>query len=323
MRNLFRLGLFGASNILERTMLDAFTNHPNFEVVGLASKSLDRLDSFSHELNCPTYKSYDSLIDRNKIDVAYISLPNSMHYEISKKLLSRRIHCLVEKPLCSSDIECQEINKIAKEYKLALLETFQFQYHSQFGYIKEKIRDHSLGNLRSIDIKFGFPMFKDKDNIRLKKDLKGGAFLDTGVYILKTANLLANLNEAKILSNIKYIDGFEVDMYGTCLITSKNDFSILGSWGFDNSYSCSLDLWFSNGKLRANRIFTAKNDYLAKVEVNSFNKRSINEFIDDQYYNTVEEFLLTIESQVKMNNHYKANLDQSKTMNLINLKNND
>ena len=88
MVNVIRLGLFGASNILEKAMCDAFINHPNIVVVGLASKSLIRLESLSNKLKCQKYNSYDSLINSNKIDAAYISLPNSMHYEISKKLKS-------------------------------------------------------------------------------------------------------------------------------------------------------------------------------------------------------------------------------------------
>ena len=322
MRKIIRIGLFGASNILEKTMLDAFLNHPNFVVVGLASKSPDRLELLSKKLKCQKYSSYESLINPAKIDAAYISLANSMHYSISKELLNNRIHCLVEKPLTCSNIQCQEIIEIAKMKRLALVETFQFQYHSQFKYINEKILDHSLGELRSIDIRFGFPLIKDKDNIRFKKSLNGGAFLDAGVYISKAASLLVDLKEVNTLSKIKYIKGIEVDMYGSCLITTKNDCSILGSWGFDNDYACSLELWFSKGHLKANRVFTAKKEYKAKIDVSYGDDKLIHEFVDDQYYNTLEEFFLTIQSQIKMNNHYSANLIQSELMNKIYLDEN-
>ena len=125
-----------------------------------------------------------------------------------------------------------------------------------------------------------------------------------------------NTEKVEILSNINYIKGYEVDMYGTCLIISGNN-SITGSWGFDNNYSCSLDLWFSKGRLKADRFFTAKKEFVAKVEVTSGNEKKINEFIDNQYYNTLEEFYLTIFSQIKMNENYISNLLQSKLMSKI------
>ena len=312
--NIIRIGLFGASNILEKVMCEAFIKHPKFSVVGLASKSLNRLDIISKRLNCKKFNSYESLIDSQTIDAAYISLPNSMHYDISKKLLNKGIHCLVEKPLTFLEKQSKEINHIAKKSKLALVETFQFQHHSQFKYIKEKIDSRSLGELRTIFLKFGFPLFQDKENIRYKKNLNGGAFLDAGVYISKSACLLSNTQEAKVLSHINYIKGYEVDMFGSCLIATQNNTSILGSWGFDNNYACTLDLWFSKGRLTSNRIFTAKNDFSAEVKVTENNKHLITEFIDDQYYNTIDDFYLTILSQTKMNGHYDANLSQARLM---------
>ena len=111
-------------------------------------------------------------------------------------------------------------------------------------------------------------------------------------------------------------------MYGACLINSNNDISILGSWGFDNSYSCSIDLWFSKGNLIAKRIFTAKNDFVANVDLIEKNNVYKNKFIDDQYYKAVDEFYLTILSNTKMLIHYSSNLRQSCLMEKI-LKNHD
>ena len=187
MNSVIRLGLFGASDILERVMCQAFIKHPNFVIVGLASKSSKKLERISRQLKCKKYSSYNDLINSNSIDAAYISLPNSLHYSISKKLLNKGIHCLVEKPMTCSEIESIDINNLAKERGIALVETFQFQYHSQFNYIKNIINKNILGSLRFIDIKFGFPLGKDKPNIRFQKGLKGGAFFDIGVYICKTA----------------------------------------------------------------------------------------------------------------------------------------
>ena len=100
-------------------------------------------------------------------------------------------------------------------------------------FIKKTINDRCYGDLRSIDIKFGFPLLENKENIRYKRELKGGAFFDIGVYIAKTSCLLTETVNAKIESNINYLNGYDVDMYGSCLIKSKDQISILGSWGFE------------------------------------------------------------------------------------------
>ena len=102
MTKIIRIGLFGASSILERVMCETFINHPNFLIVGLASKTSERLEKISKKIQCDMYTSYNDLINNNIIDAAYISLPNSLHYELTKKLLNKRIHCLVEKPMTCS-----------------------------------------------------------------------------------------------------------------------------------------------------------------------------------------------------------------------------
>ena len=76
-------------------------------------------------------------------------------------------------------------------------------------------------------------------------------------------------------------------------------------------------MWFSKANLKANRIFTAKKDFSAKVEVVDSSQRVISEFMDDQYYNNVNEFYLTFFSNLKMQKHYTANLLQAKLMSKI------
>ena len=82
MTNEIRIGLFGAFDFLGRVMSDAFINHHNFNIVGLASNSSQRLEFISDKFKCRKYNSYHELININLMYAAYISLPNSMHYEI-------------------------------------------------------------------------------------------------------------------------------------------------------------------------------------------------------------------------------------------------
>ena len=100
------------------------------------------------------------------------------------------------------------------------------------------------------------------------------------------------------------------------IINNKGNI-VFGSWGFDNSYSCSINVWCSRGNLTANRIFTAKQGYIAKVEVVDGKNEFTNEFVDDQYYKTLNEFYLTILSEKRMKIHYNSNLIQSKLIKKI------
>ena len=44
-------------------------------------------------------KSYLKLIKKNKFDCAIVSVPDHLHYKISKDILKNKLHCLIVKPM--------------------------------------------------------------------------------------------------------------------------------------------------------------------------------------------------------------------------------
>ena len=79
--------------------------------------------------------------------------------------------------------------ELAEVKDLALLENFQFQFHSQFAYLRDFIQSEEFGELRAFRASFGFPPFPDSTNIRYDKSLGGGALLDAGAYMTKVSQL--------------------------------------------------------------------------------------------------------------------------------------
>ena len=89
----------------------------------------------------------------------------------------------------------------------------------------------------------------------------GGALLDAGVYPLKISSIFFK-NDISVSSSIlNYDNKLGVDIWGGGhLVQSKETFFAQISFGFDNFYQCSIEIWGSAGKLSANRIFTAPAD---------------------------------------------------------------
>ena len=67
---------------------------------------------------------------------------------------------------------------------------------------------------------------------------------------------------------------------------------------------------FSNGRIKANRIFTSKKGYYAKIVVENKDKTFEKSFVDDQYFNMLNELYLTLSSTKKRKENYVANLKQ-------------
>lgn len=232
-----------------------------FDLIGVSSRDSDKGQAFASRFNTRYLGSYADAIQRPEVDAVYIALPNSLHYEWIKRSLERGLHVLVEKPLTCTHEQTIELNRLAASRDRSLVENFQFTKHSQIEEILKIISSGRLGGLRCMRSSFGFPPFKESNDIRYQKALGGGALLDVGVYPIRASQLILG-NNLKVMAANLYIDQKkEVDIYGGAFLTQTDGplFSEI-AFGFDHFYQCSIELWGSKGRLTTNRLFTAPPD---------------------------------------------------------------
>lgn len=260
-----RIGILGTANIAVRSVIPAIQQLSDYyEIAGVASRNANHTNPALPSLK--VIEGYDNLLDKEIIDAVYIPLPNSLHYEWVKKSLERGIHVLVEKSLACSYDEVVELNKIAEEKDLVLVENFQFRFHSQLEYIKSALTNKLLGELRIVRSTFCFPPFPDKKNIRYKKELGGGSLLDAGAYPTKISQIILGNDLAVTSATLNYDNDLDVDIWGGAYLKQKsgNLFSQI-AFGFDNYYQCNIEIIGSKGRLYTNRIFTANETVSPKI----------------------------------------------------------
>src|SRR5437773_1698258 len=94
-----RWGILGVANINNR-LLPGFAKAANADLVGIASRSLDKAQAAAKAAGIPkAFGSYEALFDDPNIDAVYIPLPNTLHDEWTRKAAERGKHVLCEKPL--------------------------------------------------------------------------------------------------------------------------------------------------------------------------------------------------------------------------------
>ncbi len=255
---MFRVGVLGCANIAEKFLMPAFQDSEKFRLVGVASRSRESAQRLAKKFSITPFDSYDSLIQSNLLDVVYIPLPNSLHFEWIKKALNRNLHVFVEKSMGCSFGDVLELTNLAKLKNLVIVENFQFRFHSQLAYIQRLIENDEIGEIRHVSSYFGFPPFPSTENIRYKKELGGGALLDAGAYPLKIAQIFLGHNIEVMCSKL-FIDPLhDVDTYGSFTLSDHDSkLSAQCAFGFDNYYQCNIEFWGSKGRIIANRIFTA------------------------------------------------------------------
>lgn len=311
------IGVLGCASIAERFIIPTICElEDKFNLIGIASRSKVNANIFADKFNTIAYVGYENMLDVLNLEAVYIPLPNSLHYEWIKKSLVQGLHVLVEKSMACSYDQVVELNNIAKEKNLVLIENFQFRFHSQLNYIKDLVDKGTIGELRNIRSSFGFPPFKNKENIRYNNRLGGGALLDAGAYTIKISQIFMTDDIAITSSSLVHDKKLGVDIWGNASLKQNNgDIVSQVSFGFDNFYQCSIELWGSKGKIFTNRIFTAPPKYEPIVEVETNEGKDIIKLQPDHHFkNILKYFYNQIICKENINDEFKQNINQSRLL---------
>lgn len=325
--NMIRIGVLCPSEIAFRRFMPALKQLDGFKYVGLSAATkleytgepsddimppeLEKAQNFTAEHGGKIFSGYNSLITSDEIDAVYIPLPPALHFKWAKKALENGKHVLLEKPFTTSLKDTEELLAIAEAKNLAVHENYMFAYHSQLEWIKNKVENGAIGDVRLIRIDFGFP-FRGVSDFRYNKALGGGALLDCGGYTLKLASMLLGNSARVTASRLNSKDGFEVDLYGNATLTNDEGLTAQVSFGMDNSYKCSLEIWGSTGTIYTNRILTAPAGFEPTVVIKRENEEQTFTLpADDTFRKSIEFFERCVKDSKTRLEHYSEICRQS------------
>lgn len=322
-----RIGVICPSEIAYRRFMPALKKCDGIEFAGIATadssewngvlteelkkSEIEKARKFTDEYGGRLFDSYAALLGSPEIDAVYLPLPPALHYRWGKAALENGKHLFMEKPFTTALEDTKELISIARSKGLAIHENYMFAYHSQIEWIKGKINEGAVGDIRLIRIDFGFP-FRGANDFRYNKSLGGGALLDCGGYTLKLAGMLLGDTAKVIASQLNGKDGFEVDIYGNATLKNDDGMTAQVSFGMDNSYRCSLDIWGSTGSIYTNRILTAPDGFEPTVIIKQGNEeQSFTLPADDTFKKSLVEFTEFVNYKDKRAKHFEEIEHQS------------
>ena len=262
-------GIIGLGNVAHE-FAKSFYNTKNAKLIAIASKSQNKLSKFRENFNIDIsdcHNDYEKLLNNNKVDIVYIALPNSLHYEWVKKSLDFKKHILVEKPAFINSQETQSIFNHPNFDSFFIGEGFMFRYHPQIIKIIELLKNDSIGQIISMQSSFGknlltkkrfFGLFNsskfNKKKRIFSKLLGGGAILDHGSYTVSMSLLIASLLDGVDIENFnlseskkKKVENIDVESSVKLTFDEKFQAEIIASFSRDIGYSTIIN--GKNGKI--------------------------------------------------------------------------
>ena len=184
-----RWGILGTGRIVD-LLLPAFRGVAHSRVVAVASRDPERARTWAAERGVPVaLGSYEELVASNEVNAVYIALPNALHREWAVRAAQAGKHVLCEKPLAVNATEARQMAAAAEAHGVKLMEAFMYRFHPQIARLRQLVADGAIGELKQIRASFGFSI-RRADDIRLSRELGGGALLDVGCYCVNVARLL-------------------------------------------------------------------------------------------------------------------------------------
>jgi len=284
-----RWGILSTARI-NRMLIDPLNESPRSELVGVASRNLEKAQAYAQEKEIPkAYHSYEALLADPEIDVIYNPLPNGLHCEWTVKAAEAGKHVLCEKPLVLTLAELEQVETAAKSNGVTVFEAFMYLHHPQTHQIQEIVQSGKLGQLQLINSWFAFYL-ADSSNVRFDPNLGGGSMWDVGVYPNSLAIVMAQVGppvevwatqtvddatgiDVGLQAHLRFSNGVIAQIacgfrtpfrIGAQIIGEKGYLNIERPWGRWNQKN---HVYFFSGDDEGELIdMPVKNPYLAEVE---------------------------------------------------------
>jgi predicted dehydrogenase len=248
-----RWGIIGTANIARAVFLPGL-RQAGGDAAAVAGREAGRAGQFARDNGIGRgVAGYQALIEDPDIDALYISLPNSLHAEWTIRALEAGKPVLCEKPLCGTLPDTERVLTSARQTGTLLWEAFAFPFHAQLARLRRLIADGAIGDLMEIKSNFHFAVTRP-DNIRLSRELEGGALLDVGCYPVRlAAELFGAAHESAWATASRGGQGVDVDTWGVLGYPAGR--RLLLSCGFGRSYDAFTTLEGTAGQIHVTNPF--------------------------------------------------------------------
>lgn len=209
---------------------------PDAALIAVLSRRIETAEAFAAEfgaLRC--FTSIDELSAAPDVDAVYIATPNDAHFGQARHLLSMGKSLLVEKPLVMTADQAVELQRLARENGVFLMEGLWTVFLPAIGRLRGLLASGLIGSVRSVQAELAYEQAFDPESRFFSPERGGGSLLDLGVYPL-----------ALTLHLFGEPEGFDGGWKAAPSGVDQSAELILAYDGFSAALSCGFDRSGSN-----------------------------------------------------------------------------
>lgn len=241
-------GIIGWGNIARRFAASLKLSAQG-RLLAVASKSGAEDEMLCREFadkGISVYRSYEDLLEDQRIQVVYIALPHKYHQGWTIKALNQKKAVLCEKPMGMNRAQLEEMDLCAKENGVFLMEALKTPFIPLVPVLKKALESGVIGQIRSVSASFCSDAVDRLPPQHYMFDQEqGGVLYDVGTYpiafVRSIANASVTLLDAEMMmkngvdyafsANLRFANGIEGIVEGSICHKKDRTANIEGTLG--------------------------------------------------------------------------------------------
>ena len=261
-----RWAVLGVARIATAKVIPAMQAGEWSEVVGIASRVLEKAERAADQLNLPkAYGSYEEALADSEVEAIYNPLPNHLHVPWSIRAAEAGRHVLCEKPVALNVAECRALIAARDRMGVQIGEAFMVRTHPQWLRARELVRSGEIGDLRAVIVAFSYSN-RDPHNVRNVLDFGGGAAWDIGCYAVQISRFLFGEEPVSVGARLDRDPDFHTDRLASAVLEFPSGQCIF-TCGTQTVYHQRVQLLGTQGRIEVEVPFNAPPDRATRLLV--------------------------------------------------------
>jgi len=195
-----RYAVVGLGHIAQVAVLPAFAHaRRNSRLTTIVSGDPEKLSQVGDKYRVSVRAGYDDLdACLRNVDAVYIATPNTEHADIAVRAAHAGVHVLCEKPLSTTDADCDRIIRACREAGVRIMTAYRLHFEPITIEVLELVRSGRIGEPRYFTSEFS--MIAKPDNIRTRPETGGGVLYDLGVYCINAARMVFEAEPSQVFA---------------------------------------------------------------------------------------------------------------------------
>ena len=145
-----KIGLVGCGLMMSSHVSGA-DQIKNAKIVAVCDIIRERAEKVAEVLDNPKiFTDWRDMVD--EVDAVLVALPHDLHYECGLFFARHKKHVLMEKPLCNTKEECEDLIAVCKEEGVVLMCAYPVPHYPAVRKIKELIDSGEYGKVIQVSM---------------------------------------------------------------------------------------------------------------------------------------------------------------------------